>query len=91
MFIAGGADAFKGRISLQVISLGKQRVLISLNGKSFYDEVLEGGDMLVEAEFPPALLNEGDNMLEFSLPKARRPRNGDPRMLALALKTLTIH
>jgi hypothetical protein len=89
VFIVKGTNAFKGILSLQGISFRKQRVCLSLNGKPVYDRELEQGDNLVEAEFSPALLNEGENMLEFSLPKARRPR-GDPRLLALALKTLEI-
>ena len=89
MFIVKGTNAFKGALSLQGISLRKQRVCLSLNGTPVYDRELEQGDNLVEAEFSPALLNEGENMLEFSLPQARRPR-GDPRLLALALKTLEI-
>jgi hypothetical protein len=91
LFKVKEADVFKGTIALHGVFLGKQRVRISLNGTCFYDEVIEGGDRLLEAEFSPALLNEGDNLLDFSLPNARRPRNGDSRMLALAFKTLTIY
>ena len=52
---------------------------------------LEGIDIWMEMRFSPSFLRSNQiNQLVFELPDARRPNNGDPRVLAIALKKFVL-
>ena len=52
---------------------------------------LEGIDIWMEMRFSPSLLRSNQiNQLVFELPDARRSYNGDPRVLAIALKKFVL-
>jgi len=69
---------------------GRQRVGVSVNGNAIGDAVFEN-QQSIELPFPGDVLKVGgNNVVKFDLPSARRPPNGDPRILALALVELTV-
>jgi len=82
--------AFEGELVLRLGSLGRQTVAMRLNNHDLGAQVLDGWDLDVRSTFKPRLLHTGENVLEFSLPDAHFPDNADPRVLAIALKTLTV-
>ena len=69
--------------------LGKQKVGVKLNGVDLESFTSNGKRYTEVIRFDPSLL-KGDepNVLEFDLPDARKPSNGDPRELAIGLHTL---
>jgi len=72
-------------------TLGKQRVRVFLNDTLLTEQELEGIDIWMEMRFSPSLLRSNQiNQLVFELPDARRPDNGDPRVLAIALKKFVL-
>jgi hypothetical protein len=81
---------FDGIINLHAGALGKQRVIILLNGKEIYSNELNNWDENVTIKFPSSWIDKGRNTIEFKLPDARRPENGDSRVLALAIKDIQI-
>ena len=84
------AGAFKGRLSIDAGTLGQQRVEVELNGRKVFCGKLEGWDVSINETFPTPLLKNGTNCLRFILPDARSPGNGDPRVLALALRSVCL-
>lgn len=87
------ADAtYKGRFSLSFSSLGVQSVSIFLNGHLLGIYQLDGRNYRMDIAFKADQLNREDvNALVFDLPNARTPGNGDPRVLSIALRELTIY
>jgi hypothetical protein len=91
MFLADNSNKiFEGTINLHAGSLGKQHVFIFLNGKEIYSNELNAWDENIAIEFPSSWIETGKNTIEFQLPDARQPENGDTRVLALALKEIQI-
>ena len=68
-------------------TLGEQDVTLVLDGEEVLTERLSGRRQLVRIGLPRA---RGKHRLEFLLPPARLPGNGDPRRLALALRYICI-
>jgi hypothetical protein len=81
---------FDGIINLHAGSLGKQHVIILLNGKEIYSNELHEWDANITSKFPSSWIDRGRNTIEFKLPDAHQPENGDTRVLALALKEIQI-
>lgn len=83
---------FEGILNLHVGTLGKQEITISINGTEIYSGSVDAWDRNLDVPFDKTLLRDGDgtNILTFDLPDAREPGNGDPRVLALALKSFQI-
>ncbi len=79
----------EGRIVLSIGTNGPQRVKVSLNGKPMVDRAA-GNNTVIELNFDPRLLNVGKNHLDFRFPDAKRPGNGDPRQLAIFIRSLKI-
>lgn len=76
-------------ITIKGATLGKQLVEILINDVSIFDAEIEGQfSKVISAPF--SLRNEGQVKLEFLLPTARIPGNGDPRILALAFHSIEI-
>jgi hypothetical protein len=78
------------RLSLSGFSNGEQRIALKLNGKPIHSSRLSGAMESLEMALPTGTLKSGKNILEFELPDARHPGNGDPRILGFALKSLKI-
>jgi hypothetical protein len=81
---------FEGVLALNVATLGKQKITMSINGNEIYSGVVEATDKTLDVPFDKTLLRDGTNTLAFELPDARQPGNGDQRILALALKSFQI-
>ena len=82
---------YEGIIRLLLNTLGKQRVRGFLNDTLPTEQKLEGIDIWMEMRFSPSLLRSNQiNQLVFELPDVRRPDNGDPRVLSIALKKFVL-
>jgi len=82
---------FAGRLSLVVDTLGEQSLTLSLNGEQLYSARLQGSRQNVEIRFDSRLLRQGEvNVLKLHTPDARAPEGPDARILAIALRHLTI-
>jgi FkbM family methyltransferase len=79
-----------GKIILSGFSYGPQRIYVSLNGKSIYKVTLSGAHQQVEIKIPMGVFQNGLNNLEFELPDAKIPDNGDLRRISFALQEITI-
>jgi len=75
------------KVLLKFSTLGKQNIDISINGFHTYTGTFDGGTKNVVIPIPSLGLREGINTLEFTMPDARQPDNGDRRVLALALES----
>ena len=82
-------DVPPGGASLELCfdTLGEQDVTLVLDGEEVFTERLSGLRQLVMIDLSHA---RGKHRLEFLLPLARSPGNGDPRRLALALRYVCI-
>ena len=78
----------RGVILLDLACLGQQRIIAYLNGIKVVDTVESGKQ--VHLRIPVRNLENGLNRLEFDLPDARQPGNGDPRELAIAVRQFTV-
>jgi glycosyltransferase involved in cell wall biosynthesis/ADP-heptose:LPS heptosyltransferase len=78
----------RGILLLHLACLGQQRIIGYLNGTKVVDTVESGRH--VHLRIPVRNLESGLNRLEFELPDARQPRNGDPRELAIAVRQFTV-
>lgn len=89
VFRLDGAGAGAQALVLHVAPLDRQPTTWRLNGRALAEPVL---DRETELRLTPApgLLRPGENVLEIDLPGARSPGSGDPRLLALAFKSLRI-
>lgn len=90
VFIIDDPEKFEGLLKLQVGTLGKQKITISVNDTDIFSEKVESWDQSLDVYFDKKLLINGKNILEFQLPDARLPGNGDLRILALALKSFQL-
>ncbi|MDE2463146.1 MAG: glycosyltransferase [Alphaproteobacteria bacterium] len=82
-------DVPPGGASLELCfdTLGEQDVTLVLDGEEVFAKRLSGPRQLVTIDLPRA---RGKHRLEFLLPLARLPGNGDPRRLALALRYVCV-
>jgi hypothetical protein len=78
----------RGIILLHLACLGQQRIIGYLNGIKVVDSVESGRH--VHLRIPVRNLENGLNRLEFELPDARQPGNGDPRELAIAVRQFAV-
>jgi ADP-heptose:LPS heptosyltransferase/glycosyltransferase involved in cell wall biosynthesis len=83
-------DDKTGRANLKLIfnTLGRQRIIARLNGRQVVSATYDGKN--IRLMVPGKYLKVGSNALEFELPDARMPGNGDTRRLAIAVKSLEI-
>lgn len=76
---------------LRFTTLGEQTVQISLNDEPLLERRFDGAEEVeLRIEVPDSLLQEGENIVQFDLPDARKPDNGDARILAVALKSFSL-
>jgi len=71
-------------IYLMFDTLGKQRIEIYINNEILYNEILDG--IKLEAMLSTYSFQPGNNIINFNLPDAKQPDNGDPRTLAIAIR-----
>lgn len=83
-------SSYTGSITILATYLGQQRVTVTLNGfilGNYSSQEVRGP---ISIKFNPNLLEfDGLNTLEFRLPDARMPGNGDVRVLAMALREIS--
>lgn len=85
-----GEQALSGEINLKADFLGSQRLTVLLNGQKVYQGHLSGEGQEIRFSFSMSLLSDNLNTLTFHLPDARKPSNGDPRILAMAFRRLSL-
>lgn len=83
----------KGPVQANVINLkfhlqSSQLVKIAINGRAVFIGLLSQSTESADLKLSSGTLRIGLNSIDFELPDAQRPRNGDSRILALALKEL---
>ncbi len=89
-FFIDDKEDYKGEIIINASTLGLQNIELILNGKTLLSGQYDLSVDKLHTNFSPALLSHDKNILEFKLPDARKPENGDQRTLALALKSFQI-
>ena len=82
----------QGVLSFYVKTLGEQELKITINDKYIGSQkVNRGKNRAIQFKFNPKILNiDSINIIKFEFPNAHRPNNGDPRVLAIALKSFKI-
>jgi glycosyltransferase involved in cell wall biosynthesis/ADP-heptose:LPS heptosyltransferase len=88
VFECPGGTPSKGKLVLTIDTLGEQRISVTLNDRAVMHGVRAGNQ--IPLEIPVDNLETGINVLELELPDARRPGNGDNRLLAIAIREFTI-
>jgi hypothetical protein len=81
-FLAHEAVSETGILSIRCGTQGKQRIEVYLNGLAIFGDELDGKHLTLS--LPVTGMRPGLNTLEFDLPGAKPPGNGDQRNLALA-------
>jgi hypothetical protein len=80
-----------GKINLNIGTLGEQKITILLNKKLLIDKKFNGSNLNLTLRFNTKYLSKNKiNILEFKLPNAHRPNNGDRRVLGIAFKSMII-
>lgn len=79
----------KSLLVLQLGSLGNQQIELLINGRKLSKSTIYQ-EMQLHIPIESADLIEGKNVLEFLLPNARSPGNGDLRTLGILLKSFSI-
>lgn len=92
MFKVQETQSYTGRLKLEFGSLSKQAISVSLNDELLGEYQLDSWHGEVIFNFNPALLvHKRTNVLAFKFPDAHPPGGDDERVLALALRRLTIY
>jgi hypothetical protein len=90
LFTISDPQRIAGRLYLDVGTFGIQRVSALLNGSPVAEFLMHNNPAYRTIDFDPALLNVGQNVLEFRFEDARRPNAQDTRLLAMYLRHLLI-
>mgnify|MGYP000880953499 CR=1 FL=1 len=91
VFYVGDAGLFEGRLLLRCFYFDRQRVRVTVNGRAIGSYVGTGEDVSRVLRFDPSLLLDRSlNRIGFELPDARSPGEQDRRVLALALREVTL-
>lgn len=85
-----GEQSLIGEANLQAGFLGNQPLTIELNGQQVYEGRFDGGEREIRFSFSPKLLHAGLNTFTFHLPGAHKPESADPRVLAMAFRSLSL-
>lgn len=92
VFRLEGQTAVRGKLTMNVGTLGTQRLAIDLNEQRVFEAKLNTWDHTLAIEFEPAVVSVGElNTIRFSLPDAARPGRDDPRVLGLAIRWVEAH
>ena len=80
-------DGIPGAIRMNVVPLGRQRLLWQLNSGAWYELTIDTPQDCLLALAPEHML-PGENVLRLALPDAHLPGNGDTRTLAIAVREI---
>lgn len=81
----------QGLLSLHIGTLGEQKIKVTINDKYIGSQKVNGWNKDIQFKFDPEILNKNQvNIIKFEFPNAHKPNNGDPRVLAMALKSFMI-
>ncbi len=86
-FLWGETTDLNPWITIRFHTLGSQRIRVQLNGAMLVDARAAGEKQVIS--FEAKTLSSGFNSLVFSFPDAHQPGNGDGRLLALRLRSLS--
>ncbi len=89
-FHVDSLEEFDGLLSVDAGTLGSQRVIIELNGQEVFREEMGGWSSSIRTAFQSSQLKQGINHLHFIFPDAHKPESEDPRILALALRSVSL-
>lgn len=82
-------QSFSGKFTLNIGTLGEQKIGIYLNNHLLYKKILNGSNITLNIPFNINILKENKiNYLTFKLPNAHKPENGDRRILAMQFKSI---
>ncbi len=83
--------SIKGLLRLHIRTLGRQEIKLTINEKYIGSQIVNELDVYLNFKFNPSILSmENINTIKFEFPDAHKPNNGDPRILAMALKSFSI-
>lgn len=84
-------DLFIGQIQINLRTLGKQKVTVLLNQREIYfNELHFPSFQTITIQFKPTLIRNGVNVIQFILQDARKMDKDDPRIVGLALHSISI-
>ncbi|WP_343576108.1 glycosyltransferase family 39 protein [Pseudomonas sp.] len=90
LFQYAASNTHPAFLRLKADFLGEQRLTVRLNGSVLGRSVQHGANQVIVLKVAPEQLIAGLNTLTFELPDARRPPSADPRVLGMALRTLSL-
>jgi len=91
VFRLEGQTPVEGELTMNVGTLGQQRVLIELNDRKIFEQRLNGWHRTLAVRFDASAVSlSGPNRIRFRLPDAARPGRDDPRVLGLAMRWFMI-
>ena len=80
-----------GILKLHIGTLGEQRIKVAINNHPIGMQKASGHNIELTFQFTPDVLKANKlNTISFEFPDAYKPENGDPRILAIALKSFTL-
>jgi hypothetical protein len=77
-------------LAISVNSFGRQRIEVLLNEQPVYTGEMSGVETTLNIQLAPGITHTGNNSLRFVLPDAQQPQTADPRVLALAFRSLSL-
>ncbi len=81
----------QGLLSLNISTLGEQEIKVTINDKYIGSQTINGWNKDIQFKFNPEILNKDQvNIILFEFPNARKPDNGDKRVLAMAIRSFMI-
>lgn len=81
----------KGLLKLNINTLGKQEITLSINGHNIGKKIVHGKNKVVKYTFDPSIIkNNKINRIKLEFSNAHKPNNKDKRILAMALKSFSI-
>jgi len=79
------------KIIFRIGTLESQRIIIKFNDILIGEATLDAWDTQISFVLSPKIINfDSNNTITFELPDAKTPNNGDPRVLAVALREFSM-
>lgn len=80
-----------GVLKLHIGTLGEQRINITINNHPIGVQKVNTHNTVLQFQFAPHILKQNElNTISFEFPDAHKPKNADPRILAIALKSFEL-
>ncbi|SFV50056.1 hypothetical protein MNB_SV-6-407 [hydrothermal vent metagenome] len=90
-FKLNNLNGIKGILKLNIRSLGKQEIKLTINDQYVGSRIVHSQDANITFNFDPTILTKNNiTTITFRFPDAHKPNNKDPRILAMALKSFCI-